>query len=289
MALFPSTPASARHAAHTAAHEAAPWVQRLARLGYGAKGVVYMIIGGLAVQAALSPTERPEGSEGALSAILRQPFGRVLLGIVAVGLVGYVLWRLVQAFRDPDREGSDAKGLAKRAGFLLSGLLYAAVALEAVRLSTGWGGGGGSGGGGEGNADHWTAMVMSQPLGRWAIGVVGAGVILFGLVEFYRAARAELAKRLNLSGLREAAREQIIRFGRLGLAARGVVFLVIGWFLIQAALQYDPQEARGLAGALGTLQRQPYGPYLLGGVAVGLIAYGAFQLVKARYRVIRAD
>lgn len=286
MPLFPMSSVPAQHALDSAARDAAPWIQLLARLGYAAKGVVYLIIGGLAVQAALTRYGRPEGSGGALLVIARQPFGRFLLGIVAVGLSGYVLWRLVQALLDPEHKGTDAKGLATRAGYLISGVLYGAVALEAVRMLTGSSGGGGQNGE---QADHWTAMAMSQPLGRWIVGAVGAGVILFGLYEFYRATSADLRKRMDLTSLGGNARTQLVRFGRFGLAARGVVFLIMGWFLIQAAWQYDPQDAQGLAGALGTLQDQPYGPFVLGVVALGLFAYGLFQLAKARYRVIRAQ
>lgn len=130
---------------------------------------------------------------------------------------------------------------------------------------------------------------MSQPMGRWVIGAVGVGIILFGLFEFYRAASGDLRKRLDLTSLGRRARAHVVRFGQFGLAARGVVFLIIGWFLVRAALQYDPQDAQGLAGALGTLKEQPYGAYVLGTVGLGLLAHGLFQLAKARFRVIRAS
>src|SRR5690606_28742807 len=115
---------------------------------------------------------------------------------------------------------------------------------------------------------------------------VGAAIILFGLYEIYRAATEDLVERMRLTSLPFDARKNVERLGRLGLTARGIVFGTMGWFLIQAALQYDPEEARGLAGALETLERQAYGPYLLGLVAVGLFAYGIFQIAKGRYGVI---
>lgn len=283
MALFPAEQAH-RHARH-AAREASPWVEGLARLGFAAKGVVYIIVGMLAAQAAAGSGGQTTGSEGALATILRQPLGQVLLGVIAVGLAGYALWRFVQAALDPEDKGTDAKGIGTRIGFAVSGVIHAGLAIEAARMVLGDGGGSGQGGGEE--ADHWASIVLSQPFGPYLLGIVGAGIAGMGLYQLYKAYEVKLGKRLDLSGMGSSAREWTIRFGRFGLAARGVVFGVIGILLIQAALQYDPQDAVGVAGALRTLQQQPYGPWLLGAVALGLVAYGLFQLVNARYRRIQ--
>lgn len=283
MGLFSSPADRLGQLPRRTAQEAAPWIQRLARLGYAARGVVYVVVGGLAAQAALSRAERPEGSEGALLTILRQPGGKALLGVVALGLAGYVLWRLVQALLDPEHKGSEAKGIATRIGYLLSALLHAGLTVEAVRLLRGTGGGAG----GDQRAAHWTATALDQPLGRWLVGLAGAGIIAFGLYELYRGITIDFGERLELSRQDPATRQRIIRLGRAGYMARGVVFGIIGWFVVQAALRYDPQQAQGLEGALLTLRNQAYGPWLLGAVALGLIAYGLFQLVNARFRSIR--
>jgi hypothetical protein len=259
-------------------------VEWLARLGYAAKGLVYVVIGGIALQAAVGRGDRVTGSEGALESMARQPFGRVLLAAVALGLAGYALWKLVQAVQDPEHKGTDAKGNAARAGYGISGLIHAGLVLEAGRLALGSGMGDGS----ESGADSRTAMLMEQPFGRWLVGLVGLGILAFGLYELYRAYKADLAKKMHLLGLDSDTRQWVIRSGRLGYAARGLVFGIIGYFLIGAALHYNPQEARGLGGALHALQGEWYGPYLLGVVAVGLIAYGIFALVKSRFRRIRA-
>lgn len=281
MALFDAPAREVQHHARRTVHQASPAVQRLARLGYAAKGVVYVIIGFIAAQAALSRGEQVEGSEGAMATILRQPFGKVLLGITALGLAGYVLWRAVQALMDPEGKGGGAKGIGARIGYGISAFLYAGLTLEAVRMLRGTGGGGGGG------AQHWSAVVMDKPFGRIAVGLAGAGIAAYGLYEMYRAFKSDLAKRLNLEGSPVATRRRVVGLGKAGMTARGVVFCVIGWLVVTAALRYDPSRAQGLQGALVTLREAAYGRYLLGLVALGLIAYGIFQLVKARYRIIR--
>lgn len=279
---------SAAAAARGAVIEARPWVARLARLGYAAKGVVYLVVGGIALQAAFG-AERAEGAGGALREIAEAPFGRVLLGVVTVGLVGYVLWKLVQAFVDPENNGDDLGGIVKRVGFFVSAVLHGALAFEAGWLVLGGFGSGsasasGAGGaGGDSGPAHWTAMVMEQPLGRWAVGIAGAATVAYGLYQLWRAWTVKLTERLDLWEMDATRRAWVVRAGRFGLAARGVVFGIIGWGLVQAALQYDPQESAGLGEALRILEGRTW---LLALVAVGLIAYGLFELIKARYRRI---
>lgn len=285
MALFSGAGSRISSAVPAAAAAAAPWIQWLARFGYAARGVVYLIVGFLALQAALSAGGGPEDSSGALRVILRQPFGRVLLAVLVAGLAGWVLWRLFQSVADPEKLGLGVKGLVRRAGYLVSAVIYAGLALEAVRLLRGDGGGGG----GEAQADHWTAVAMAQPAGRWIIAGVGAIIVGFGAYELWRAFRADFRNRLDLSTLGPAGQRRVILFGRLGMAARGIVFGIIGWFLLRAALQYDPQEARGLETALQTLREQGYGQWLLGAVGLGLLCYGLFELAEARYRMIRTS
>lgn len=264
---------------------AEPWIQRLARMGYAAKGLVYLVVGGLALQVALGRGGRTTGSEGALRTILHQPFGWVLLGVVAVGLAGYALWRFVQAALDPEDSGEGTKGIGKRAAFAISGIIHAGLALEAMRMAMGFSGGGGSS---DSGPQHWTSVVLAKPLGQWLIAGVGLGIVVYGGFELVRAYRTHLSNRLDLSRLGSTRRTWVVRFGRLGLAARGVVFGVIGSFLIRAALQYDSSEARGLGGALASLREQVFGRWLLGLVAIGLAAYGMLELIKARFRRIDA-
>lgn len=271
---------SAQHAAHSAARS--DTVEKLARLGYAVKGVVYGLIGVLAVMAALGEGGQTSGSRGVLDTIAGGPFGQVLLGLVAAGLFGYALWRFVQSIVDPDNKGTDAEGLVKRTGYFISGLIHAGLGIAAVRLLLGSGSGGGS------SADSRTATLMEQPFGLWLVGIVGAVIIGFGLYQLYKAKEASFFDKLKTGQMSATERTWAKRSGRAGLAARGVVFGIIGFFLIQAALSANPQEARGLGGALDTLAAQPYGPYLLGLVALGLVGYGVYCGVNARYRRIPA-
>lgn len=283
MPLFPAT--GAGPVLPRARRQAGPWIARLARLGYAAKGIVYLLVGGLAVLAALGRGGETTGSEGALHALLQQPLGRAWLGGLAVGLAGYTLWRLVQAATDPEHPDGGLKRVGMRLLYALSALIHAGLTLEAARLASGSPGGGG---GGEAETRHWSAVVLSQPFGAWLLGAAGAGVVGFGLVELVRAYRVDLPDRLDLSGVGREARDWIVRAARLGMSARGIVFATIGFFLIRAALRFDPGQARGVGGALRSLRGQPYGPWVLGLVALGLAAYGTFMLVQARYRRIRA-
>jgi hypothetical protein len=271
--------------ARRAVQEASPWIRRLARLGYTAIGVVYVVVGTVAARAAFSGAGQPEGSSSALGTIYDRPLGRVGLAIVAVGLFGYAIWRAVSAFFDSERKGTDLKGRAVRLGYLGSALLYTSLGVEAVRLLMGAPRQGSSQG--DQQADHWTALVLSQPLGRWVVGIAGVGIILFGLYQIYRGVAGDIRKRLDLYRASPATADNVVRFGRFGHVARGIVFGIIGWFLGQAALRFDPEEAKDLAAALQVLRSQPYGPWLLGAVGLGLISWGVWQLANARYRRIR--
>ncbi len=157
-------------------HEApAHWVATLARLGYATIGVVYVMIGTLATQAALGTGGAIEDTRGVLVTIARQPFGRLLLGATALGLSGYVLWRFVQACCDPERKGTDARGLLTRLGFAISGVAYAGLAVLAARMALGAGGRGG-----HGAEQEWTAVGLAQPFGPWLVCIIGGIIIAVG-------------------------------------------------------------------------------------------------------------
>jgi hypothetical protein len=270
---------------HRAALHASPAIAALARAGYAAKGAVYVLVGGLALLAAVGSGGATTGSRGAMRTVLDGPFGRVVLAVIAAGLAGFALWCFVRAFLDPQRDGTTARGWARRAGEFGKGVVNAALALAAVGMLRG--SARSAGGDGQGVRD-WTARLMSFPMGVWLVGLVGLGVLAYGLRQVYRGYAADMDDPLDMGRAGAAARAWAVRLSRFGTAARGVVFAVIGVFLTAAAYHANPREAKGVGDALGTLARQPYGPVLLGAVALGLVSYGLYQLVLARYRRIEA-
>jgi len=244
-------------------------IETLARLGYGARGVVYGLVGGLALLAAIGSGGQAGGSRTALQTLLAQPFGQVWLLVIALGLFGFSAWRIVEALTDADGRGSDMKGRAIRGAHLISGIIYAGLAVSALSLALGQG----SGGGEDQIARDWTA---------WLIGLAVAAT---GLGFAWKAWRGDVAAHLALP---PDKRDWIVSLGRMGFAARGIVFVIIGGFLILAALRSSSAEVHGLGGALKALQQQPYGWVLLALTAIGLFAFGLYGLVQARYRHIDA-
>lgn len=258
----------------------APWLEALARLGYAAKGIVYGVIGLLALQAALGSGSPNISQTTAFQSILTQPFGRFLLWIVLIGLIGYALWRLLQSVLDPEYEGRQKTGLIKRVGYFISGVTYLALAYLAYQTVQG------HSTASSGSTSDITAKVMRMPGGQILIGVVGIVILGVGLYAIYSAYQKTFEKRFRYGQMSAEERRWAMRLGRFGYAARGLVFSLVGLFLIQAAYTYTPQKAGGLGGALVALAGTSYGPWLLGLVAIGLIAFGVYCLALARYRRI---
>ena len=252
-------------------------LETLGRVGYAVKGVLYVLLGVLAVQAALGSGD-PEGQQGMFRSIAGSTWGEAVLWVLVVGLAAYALWRFVLAATDPEHEGDDAEGTARRVGYVISGIAYGGLAYSAYETVTA---GGGSGGGG---AEERTQTLLGLPAGRWIVGAIALGVLGYGVYQFVRAYKASFMDDFRLEGAAARNREWVRRIGQWGLAARGVVYLIVGGFLVQAALQSDASEAGGLDEALGTLQGQAYGPWLLGLVAVGLVMYGVYCWMNAAYR-----
>jgi hypothetical protein len=253
----------------------------MARLGHGARGVVYCLIGGLALLAAIGSGGQTGGSGNALRTLLGQPFGRVILGLVAIGFACFALWRFVEATTDADHRGNGWKGLAIRGAHLGGGAIAVGLALSALSLALGWGGGGGD----DRSAKDWTAWLMAQPFGPWLVGLVGLGIVGGGIAFIAKGWRGKVTEHLACS--RDVAR-WAVPAGRLGFAARGVVFLIMGGFLVVAAVHSRAAEAKGLGGALQALEAQPFGWVLLAITAAGLFAFGVFSFIEAVYRRIDA-
>jgi hypothetical protein len=269
-------------AGRNAVGAAAPWIVRAARLGYVAKGVVYIVIGALAARAAAGGDSRTTtDSSGALRTIGESGLGSAALAVIGVGLIGYALWAVLAAASDAEDRGGEAKGIAIRVGQAGRGIAYGALGVEALRLL------GRARDTGSRNAEHWTGRLLDAPFGRWLVIAVGIGIIAYALYQLRRASSDKVHKHLELHEATAHTRTWVVRLGRFGIAARGIVFVLIGWFLVRAAMAHDASRAGGIDASLAALARQPRGELLLGVAAAGLIAYGTFQLANARYRRMR--
>jgi hypothetical protein len=259
------------------------WMTILARIGYAAKGVVYLIIGWLAVQLAIGAGGKTTDQRGALQTISEQPYGKFLLALVVIGLLGFGIWCFLQAWFDTEGKGSDIKGIIGRLGYAVTGVTYAILAFGGFQLVAGMGTSSATKSTTSSTQDV-TAQLLKHSWGVAVVVVLGLIVIGVACYMFAKAYTAKFQRRLLLAGLSAQLRRGVIFLGRIGYAALGVVFSIIGIFLIVAAVQHNPHEAKGLDAALRTLIQQPFGPVVLGIVALGLIAYGVYSFVEARYR-----
>lgn len=247
-------------------------------MGYAAKGIVYLVVGVLAGLAALGEGGRTTGSKGAIHEIGQQSFGQVLLLIVGIGLACYALWQFLAALFDAEGEGTDAKAIVARTGYAVSGIIHAGFAFAAIHPL--FGGNSGSGGG---DTESMTARLMALPLGPWLVILAGIAVGGVGIVQWRRAIKGEYRQRFDLDGRAAAQSDWIERISKMGLLARGVVLLLIAFFLVQAGWKADAGKARGFGGALDAIAQASYGPWLLGITAVGVICYGIYCAIVAIY------
>jgi hypothetical protein len=252
-------------------------IEPIARVGFAARGVVYVVMGLLAARAAAGMGGGTTDVRGAVRAIGRQDSTGILLIALALGLAAYAVWRFAQAGLDLDGKGGGPKGLATRAGFVGSGLLHAGLAMTAAGMGLT---------GGSGSVRQWVARTLAEPGGWWLVGAVGATVIGAGLYQFFTAWTTKFEERLRVGRMSPGARTWARRIGRFGLAARGVTFLIVGWFLVRAAQNVSAREVKDMGGALRMLAGQEYGAWLLGIVAWGLVSYGLLSFVNAKYRRI---
>ncbi len=275
-------PAKMRQAQNSARRAATShWVTMFARFGYAAKGIVYLIIGVLAVQLAAGRGGAATDQRGALRTIYEQPFGKFLLVVVAIGLIAFALWSFIQALFDTENKGKDAKGILGRVGYAIVGISYGLLGIGSIQLALGTGTGGKNS---TTSTQDWTGKILHYPAGVFL--VVLLGLIVLGVAGYllYRAYSANFKKKLNLQEMHGQVRKWGVYLGRFGYAAMGAVFCIIGLFLIIAAVQHNPNDAKGLDSALQVVLHQPFGPILLAIIALGLFAYGAYSFVEARYR-----
>ena len=249
----------------------------LARLGLAARGVVYAVIAILALKVALGDGGKTTDQQGALKTIAQQSFGEILLIVVAIGLFGYALWRLVRAAIGHGAEG-DRDDAKERIDGVASGIGYGILFVTALGILFG------SGGGGGGGPQSTTGGVLDWPAGQ--VLVIIAGLVLLGVAvdQGIKGFKRKFLEKSHTERMSERTKKVFTAFGVFGHLARMVIFGLMGYFLIKAAIDYDPKEAVSLDGALAKLANSAGGPLVLGAVAVGLLGFGLYSFMDARYR-----
>jgi hypothetical protein len=251
-----------------------------ARIGYAARGSVFLIVGGLALLAASGLGLRPQGISDALRHMFDQPLGGLLLWIVASGLACFAIWRFLQTFFDTERYGRGVYGLMRRTIFACSGLFYLALALTSVGMTTG-----ARRVSETRSMREWTGWLLVQPLGRAVIAIIGLGFAVAAIGLAVQALRADYRHRLDAPPL---VRLVAVALGSFGILTRAALFLIVGIFLGLAAYDLNSRQVIGLTGALRTIQNQTYGSWQLGVAALGLLAFGLFEIIQAFGREIYA-
>ena len=250
--------------------------KKLAQMGYGARGMVYLVIGGLALMAALGNGGKTTGSKGAINTILQQPLGNTLLVLLVIGLMGYVLWRAVQAIKDTDDHGHSGKGLLVRGGLLISAISHAVLAVWTVSLMLGEESSSGGG------SPSW----LSSTPGLIVLVIAGLAMIGVGFAHMFKGWTARFERYMDIPASQRYWARPLCRFG---LIARGIVWCIVGGVLINATLLTHDAEIKGVSDALNLIAGNAFGTILLAITAAGLMAFGAYSLLEARYRRIDAS
>ena len=255
-----------------------PQLELLERLGYVARGALYVVMGLLALGVALRVGGgKATDLSGSLVFLTGNPFGKLVLIAFAIGLAAYSLWGLVRAIYDPLHRGSDASGYVARLGFITSAISYAAIVIFALQILAGSGGASGDG------TQKTVASVLTHPAGGWLTILIGLFALGIGVGQFMEAYRPTFARDLKAAEMSASERDVAVGLGRFGMFARGVVFLVIGWFVVQAGIHHDAGQVQGFGGAFLFLLSQPFGHWVVGIIALGFVALGFHSFACARW------
>lgn len=257
-----------------------PWVGRFVRLGYFAKGLIYSLIGVLALRVALGMSGgRLTDASGALRTLLRQPFGLVLLAIVGIGIVAYAAYYVFEAIADLRRKGGGTRGWLDRSLTIIKAVVYGTVGIEALSMVFFSGGPGG-------DAEDNARMVMRFPFGDVLLILIGIGVTIYGVTQLRMVWRGGVDEDIDVARVRREA-SWLLPFGRFGIAARSVIMLLIGGTMAVSGFRHRPSDADGYSEAMSTIAS--YNPWLLTAIGAGLLCFGIYQLCHARYARIAVD
>jgi hypothetical protein len=250
------------------------WLERFFRLGLISKGVVYCLLGILTVLAAVGISGEKASKTDTFNFIYEQPFGKVLLALIAIGLFGFVTLRLFQSFKDIDHKGDNAKGIVSRIGYGISALIYSSMGIYAAKLTLS-----GSRGGGD-SKQFIVTKILAMPAGVWIVGIAAVIIMISGGNQIYKGASKKFMEKIQLVGSKFS--DFFRKAGVIGYISRGIVLLVIGYLLLHSAIKADPEGAQDTDGAFSFLENN-FGSFLMGVIALGLAGYGVFMFVKARY------
>lgn len=254
--------------------------EKFARAGIATKGIVYCLMGGLAAMTAFgNPEGQATGSSGIIEYISNQQFGQILVAMVAVGLVGYVFYRLYQTFFASLKGEDGTKETIKRVGYFFSAVSYGFLTYHAFKIITGSGGGGGQG------KQGYIADLMSKPFGQIMVGIIGVIFIGYGLYQMYKVFSGDYKENLQKANFKNKIYTLLLNSGKVGFIARGTVLGLIGFFIIKAAWTANSSQVGGVSKAFDFLKNEG-GTIVFLIVALGLLGYGIFQLVAARYKKI---
>jgi hypothetical protein len=269
---------TARQAANTARQAAdSRWLERTARVGLAARGLVYVLIGILAFQIAFVDRATQADQQGAFQTLAQNGFGKAILWLVILGFVGYGLWQATEAAWGHRTERDDRKRTASRVESAVKAVIYLMLAVVAFRVVTGTSTGGQGG-------EQVTAKLLQLPGGQVLVGLAGVVIVAAAVLLAWRGLRTKFEEHLNLSELGPGARSAVVNLGKVGYVARAIVFSLVGILVLAAAVTFDPDKARGMDAALRQVAAQPYGPWLLSLMALGLMCFGAYSLAESRYR-----
>ncbi|WP_117168579.1 DUF1206 domain-containing protein [Paraliobacillus sediminis] len=261
-----------------AKEELKPWIRRLARIGYMAKGLVFVMVGILTFMAAIGIGGNTSGTKGMFRSLAGMPFGEIILWLIVIGLLLYEMWLLIKVIKDPQNKGKGLKGLLSRGSSLVIAIIYGGLIFSAFKIAINAGSSGGN------TEKTMTAKLLSQPFGQWLIAAIGVIIIVYGIVELYKGITTKFMKIFHTEDMSSHEYKIAKNAGRLGLVSRGFVFGMIGFLFIKTAWTSNSDQVKGLDGVLSELSQEPYGQVLLALTAIGLFLYGVYQIARGRYQ-----
>lgn len=257
------------------------WIAPVAKMGLIAKGLVYCLVGILAFMSAFELGNKQSDDadkKGVFNFIQHQWGGKALLAMIILGLLCYAIWRLVQAIADTENKGKDVKGISRRLRYVFSGLIYSSLAMAGVKMLLHR-----SGSGSDNSNETMVSELLQKPFGQWLVGIVAAMMAGNGIYQLYYGFSEKYRKHIRGLHIDSTADAILTRSGKIGYSARGIVWLLIAWLIIKAAIHANAAEAGDTATAFQFLENGAYGSMLLGALGFGLLCYGVYNFIRARY------